>query len=279
MTKGVLLFASNNQCMNYVKQANFLAKRIKKYMDLPVTLVTDVKVKEKYPEYVENFDNIVFAMLKQNSSSRRHYDGDLHNQVLPFHNKHRASAYDLTPYDQTIIMDTDYIISNDILNNCFTQHKDLMLYKDATHLGIHDKTPEFQHISDTSVDFYWATVCFFRKTKETKIFFDLVKHIEENYWHYRNVYQFTSSVFRNDFAFSIAAHIMNGYQAGNFVGKLPGKKYYTIGKDVALDIKDDEIKVLVQKTNRFGEYTGVRMKGSNVHIMNKFSLERIIDNE
>ena len=44
-----------------------------------------------------------------------------------------------------------------------------------------------------------------------------------------------------------------------------------------IDIKDDEIKILVQKNKRLGEYTGVNLKGSNCHIMNKFSLERIID--
>ena len=52
------------------------------------------------------------------------------------------------------------------------------------------------------------------------MFFDLIKHIEENYIHYRNMYQFKTSVYRNDFAFSIAVHIMNGYQTGNFVGKI-----------------------------------------------------------
>ena len=72
---------------------------------------------------------------------------------------------------------------------------------------------------------------------------------------------------------------MNGFQSGDFAGKLPGKKFYAIDKDVLIDIVDDEIKILVQKTNRFGEYTAVNLKGSNCHVMNKFSLERIIENK
>ena len=36
---------------------------------------------------------------------------------------------------------------------------------------------EFDKISETGVDFYWATCVFFRKTAVNKIFFDLVKHI------------------------------------------------------------------------------------------------------
>ena len=147
------------------------------------------------------------------------------------------------------------------------------------HLGIHSGTPEFDKISDTSVDFYWATVVFFRKTKVNEIYFNLIKHIQENYMHYRSVYQFKSNVYRNDFAFSIAAHIMNGYQKGNFVTSLPGKHYYTIDKDVLHSIVDTEIKVLVEKSQRLGEYTLAKFNNMNLHVMNKFSLERVIDNQ
>jgi len=277
MTKGVLLFANNNRSINYVKQAIFLAKRIRKYMDLPTSIVTSIKLTD---EECSHFDKVFSHTLdEKKTTDKRHHDGDLYNKITRFYNYNRADAYDLTPYDQTIVMDTDFIISNDILNNCFVQQKDFLLYKDATHVGIHNGTSEFLRVSDTSVDFYWATVFFFRKTKETKIFFDLIKHISKNYMHYRSMYQFRTTVFRNDFAFSIAIHIMNGYQQGDFAGKLPGTKFYSIDKDVLFDIVDDEIKILVQKTNRLGEYTAVKLKGSNCHVMNKFSLERIIDNQ
>ena len=277
MTKGVLLFANNNGTIDYVKQAVFLAKRINKFLQLPVSLVTTNKLSDDQKEV---FDQVISSTLSITSSTnKRHHDGDMYDKITKFYNNDRAFAYDLSPYEQTIVMDTDFIISNDLLNLCFLQNKNFLIYKDATHIGIHDGTTEFKRVSDTSIDFYWATVFFFRKTDETKIFFDLIKHIHENYLHYRSMYQFRTTVFRNDFAFSIAIHIMNGYQAGNFAGILPGKKFYAIDKDVLVDIIDDEIKILVQKTNRFGEYTAVNLKGSNCHIMNKFSLERIIENK
>ena len=277
MTKGVLLFANNNGTLDYIKQAVFLAKRIEKFLQLPVSLVTNNKLKN---EQAQVFDQIIPTTLSvKSSTNKRHHDGDLYNKITKFYNNDRAYAYELSPYEQTIVMDTDFIISNDLLNKCFIQQKDLLLYKDATHVGIHDGTSEFKRISDTSVEFYWATVFFFRKSEQTKIFFDLIKHIHENYMHYRSMYQFKTTVYRNDFAFSIAIHILNGYKIGEFAGKLPGKKFYAIDKDVLVDIVDDEIKLLVQKTHRLGEYTAVNLKGSNCHIMNKFSLERIIDNK
>ena len=277
MTKGVLLFANNNGSIDYVKQAVFLAKRINRFLQLPVSIVTSNKLSSTQKEV---FDQVIPSKLSVNSSTnKRHHDGDMYDKITMFYNNDRAFAYDLTPYEQTIVMDTDYIIANDLLNLCFLQNKNFLIYKDATHIGIHDGTQEFKRVSDTSIDFYWATVFFFRKTDETKIFFDLIKHIHENYLHYRSMYQFRTTVFRNDFAFSIAIHIMNGYQSGDFASILPGKKFYAIDKDVLVDIVDDEIKILIQKTNRFGEYTAVNLKGSSCHVMNKFSLERIIENK
>ena len=280
MSKGVLLFASNNGMIDYVKQAHFLALRIRKYLDLPTTIVTDIDVKKDYPNFVTAFDKIILVeSMQANFTNKRYNDGSLAKRVLPFNNGNRAYAYELSPYDETIVMDTDFIISNDILNQCFAQQKDLLLYNDAVHIGTLTKPFEFERISDTGIEFYWATVFFFRKTEINKIFFDLIKHIKENYYHYRSVYQFKTSVFRNDIAFSIAVHIMNGYQTGNFAGVLPGKHYYCIDRDLLCNLKNDEFSVLVEKPDRLGEYLPVKITGSNLHVMNKFSLERAIDNQ
>jgi hypothetical protein len=127
------------------------------------------------------------------------------------------------------------------------------------------------------VDFYWATVIFFRKSQENKIFFDLVQHIQDNWQHYNNIFQINSPYFRNDYAFSIAIHIMNGYQSGDFVKSPPGKLYFSSDKCVLWEIKDDSVLVLLEKPLYTGEYTPIRLKNSNFHFMNKFSLNRCID--
>ena len=276
MSKGVLLFASNNGKIDYVKQAYFLAQRISKYMSLPTSIVCNHDISQKY---AKAFDNVIKVDSVGSFRNKKYNDGTLWGMSLPFNNMSRADAYELSPYEETLVMDTDYIISNDILNNCFVQQKDLLLYKHSVHLGEFDATHEFERISDTSVDFYWATVVFFRKSEQNKIFFDLVKHIKENYLHYRNVYQFRSTVYRNDFAFSIAVHIMNGYTSGEFAGEMPGTKFYTIDRDILLEIQNDEFLCLVENTRSLGDYYTVKLKGENLHIMNKFSLERAIDNQ
>ena len=178
-----------------------------------------------------------------------------------------------------MLLDTDYIISNDLLKSCFISEDDFSIYKNSTDIAQVRNEKEFEFISDTSVDFYWATCIFFRKNPVNKIFFDLVQHIEQEWDHYRRVYQITSTLFRNDFAFSIAIHIMNGFQKGKFAKEMPGKMMYTTDRDILWELDGDELMFLVEKKDYHGQYTPIRTKGQTIHVMNKFSLNRLIDKE
>jgi hypothetical protein len=137
-----------------------------------------------------------------------------------------------------------------------------------------------QRITDTGVAMYWATVFYFTKSTKNKILFDTILHIQENYDFYRLKYKIVEAKFRNDFAFSIALHIMNGFTSNNQVSiQLPGKHYYTIDKDVLWSVKNNNMTFLVHKKKYEGQYTLLSTTGLDVHVMNKFSLERIINNE
>ncbi|MAV94130.1 MAG: hypothetical protein CMA31_00410 [Euryarchaeota archaeon] len=279
--KGVLIFARNNAQIDYVKQAHFLAKRIKQYLDLPTTIVTDSVeyLKDTYKDYKTVFDQVIEVPLSTAPSRKRYYDGTNIFKQLEFKNDLRTSAYDLTPYDETLMLDSDYIVSNDLFKNCFTQDHDFLIFKEAHDLSGFRDNSQFVHISDTSVDFYWATCVFFRKTEANKIYFDLTKHIQENWQHYNSIFQINRGTFRNDWVFSIAIHIMNGYQRGDFSHTMPGKHYFTSDKDILWELKDDNFFFLIQKEGYLGEYTPLKVKGSSVHVINKFSLNRVIDNE
>lgn len=279
MTKGAFLIARNNGYIDYVKQAVFLAKRIKKYLDIPVTIATDSSEYLKNQFGIDDFDQIIELGWVEEINQRYFFDGTLSKRTASFKNENRASVYDLSPYDETLLMDTDYVISNDMLKSVFDSTSDLLMYKRSDDAAKVREEDEFYNISNTSVDFYWATVVFFRKTETNKIFFDLIKHIEEEWHHYRRVYQITSTLFRNDFAFSIAVHIMNGFKPGEFAGNLPGSMVYTTDKDILWSMKDDSMVFLVEKKGYLGEYTAIKTKGQTIHVMNKVSLNRIVDEE
>lgn len=276
MNKGYLLIAQNNSANDYIKQAVYCAERIKKFCKgASVSIITNK------PEYLKDeynfsvFDHIIDAEFPSFSNSRLLFDGALSNRTVQWKNFGRDLAYELTPYDETIILDTDYIFCNDNLDNCFDSVNDIMMYKKSEYLG-HGASQEFSRCADTSVDFYWATVIYFKKSKKSKIFFNLVTHIRENWFYYNNLYQINSANFRNDYAFSIAIHTMNNMNSGNFVGELPGKMYYIKDQDFLHKINQNVMSFLVGKKDHLGEYTMLSTKGLNIHVLNKASLEREI---
>lgn len=279
LSKGALLIARNNGTLDYAKQAVFLAKRIKKYLNISTSVITDST------DYVYDslehkvFDEIIHIDYTDDNNIRKYYDGTLASKTLSFKNNYRINAYDLSPYDETLLLDTDYIISNDLFKSCFDSLSDLQMFSKSQDIANIRDSKQFTHISEYSIDFYWATVVFFRKTPNNKLFFDLIKHIQDNWSHYVSVYQLPSVMFRNDFAFSIAVHILNGFMSGNYATPLPGKHLYTTDKDILWKLEDDNFTFLVEKKDYVGEYTAVKTQGQSIHVMNKFSLERIINDE
>jgi len=72
---------------------------------------------------------------------------------------------------------------------------------------------------------------------------------------------------------------MNGFQKGSFAGKMPGKLYHTLDKDILHSINDQTLLFLIEKEKYLGEYTLMKTDSLNVHVMNKFSLMRQVDKE
>jgi len=293
-SKGILLFARNNSQIDYIKQAYFLAQRAKKYLNLPTSIVTDsvAYLSHEYPDHAKVFDkvipivwdqddareNTVFSQFEKHSL-KSFYDGTLISKKLDWKNELRSHAYDVSPYTATLLLDTDIVICNSDWLKCFEHANDFLIYKQSTDLLDVDRGETFERISDTSIDFYWATAVFFRKTETNKTFFDLVQHIQENWEHYCSIFQINTPYFRNDYAFSIAIHIMNGYQKGDFAKSMPGKLYFVTDKCILWDINKEKNKILLEKPRHTGEYTAITIKDANLHCMNKFSLNRCIDEQ
>lgn len=275
MTKGVILFAHNNGEIDYIKLAKFAAKRVKKCLNLPVSLITDKKTKITGLKKI--FDKIIFT--DTDIESRRYfYDGVDQSKILTWKNGSRSNVYDLTPYEETLVLDVDYIISSKVLLSCWDRKEDFLIYRDSYDLSGWRDDSSFRSVSEYSIPFYWATVFWFRKSAEVQMFFNIVDHIKNNWHYYKILYQIHSTNFRNDHAFSIALHTMNGFTNGYFAGHLPGKMFYIYDLDFLEKIDDDDMLFLVQKKNSNNDYIFVKTHGLDVHVMNKYSLLRMIDN-
>lgn len=271
MSKGVLLFALNNSAIDYTKLAVFAASRVKRFLGVPVTVVTDSR-----DQLLKNdTDNIVDTIIDIEDTtyySRRFYDGAETFTSLQWKNTKRYTSFELSPYDETLVIDVDYIINSSTLSYCWNTPYDFLIYESGIDLT---QTETVKYVSDYSIPFYWATVFYFKKTNKVKAFFDLIQYIKDNWEYHRLLYQLPDKKFRNDFAFSIAIHMLSGSFDKEFVNHLPGKLFYTADKSYVLDISADYIKLLLENNS---QYIPVKISSLDVHIMNKFSLTRALEN-
>jgi hypothetical protein len=93
-------------------------------------------------------------------------------------------------------------------------------------------------------------------------------------WQYES-YMF-EFLYRNHIKTSGKDIIDVGANNGNFAVELPGKMVYATDRDILVDAIDNKMKFLVEKKNHFGEYILAKTEGLDVHVMNKYSLDRVI---
>jgi hypothetical protein len=248
----------------------------KKHLNKSVSLVTDkftvnwMKESNIYDTADKIFEHIIIVDKPQTNNSRRLYDGT-DNVVVPFINSNRSSAWELTPYDRTLLIDSDFLIFSNRLSEYWTNDSDLMIGEsikdiyDNDRIGYHDK-----YISDVGIKLYWATTVMFTKNTKTKIFFELVKHIKNHYQYYADTYRFDSKQFRNDIAFSIAKHILNGFEQNDSEDLPP--VLTLLDRDVLYSV-NKKITVLVSpKLDSI--FCAAAVSGIDVHVMNKQSIIR-----
>lgn len=196
-SKGVILFAFNSQRVNYVDIADQTSRLIKHHLQLPITLVTDHDADPKF-----NYDKIIRASARDGNTRN-----DKNHNTYEWKNLDRYMAYELSPYDTTLLCDVDYAVFDNSLLKLFDQDYD---YK----LMYHTQTPKdfnYDEMGPSSLPMVWATVVLFKKTDRSKIFFDQIGRIQKNYNYYRLLFKIRDGNYRNDFAFSIANIITSGY--------------------------------------------------------------------
>lgn len=278
MSNGVLIFAHNSREVDYILMSVIAGGLAKKHLKVPVSLVTDqttldwAKDSGIYSQFESVFENIILVEKPANTNYRRLSDGSESNTV-PFINANRSSAYDLTPYDTTLLIDSDFLIFTDHLNNFWDLDYDVMIGKAMNdiigdRIGILDK-----RLSEVGSHMYWATTVMFKKTSVGKMFFDLVSFIRENYSYYGELYRFDSRQYRNDIAFSIAKHVLEGFEE-NTTMSLP-EVTTVLDSDILENVRENSVlEFLVNDKSNTQKYFLTSVKHKDLHIMNKQSIIR-----
>lgn len=272
MTQGILIFAFNNSEIDYVSIAAYAAKQAKKFLNLPVSIVTNQAsyVQDKFSKV---FDKVIL-FNDTSTQVKRFYNGSDSYKSAVWHNASRSNCYELTPYDETLVIDSDFIINSDFLKYCWDQPNDFLIYDNSLDLASWRDTSEFDYISQYSIKFYWATVFFFRKNKKTELFFNLIDYIKNNWHYFQRLYQLPSLKYRNDHAFSIAINILGS----DLISTIPNKLTYITDRDYLLEHTDTKMKFLIQKKGSSDQYTAVSTSNMDMHVMSKYSLLQVIGN-
>lgn len=277
MKKGILIYAHNNRSVDYALMAVISGGLAKKHMSVPVSLVTDPSTVEWMRESnllekaTSIFENIIIVDRPSTDNQRRLHDGEK-NEVVPFLNSNRFSAYELTPYDQTLLIDSDYLIFSNTLNEYWECSENVLIGESindvysSPRLGYHDR-----YISDVGVKLYWATTVMFTKNETSKRFFDTVSLVKDNYQHFADIFRFDSRQYRNDIAFSVAKHLLDGFENTESINLPP--VLTMLDTDILYEIKNNKMQLLISP-KLDSNYCLASISDVNIHIMNKQSLIR-----
>lgn len=262
MTTGALLYAFDGDIC-YTKFAVACAQRIRDYLDIPVSLVTDNSIKDSV------FDQVI-ELESQESRNRRWWaDTDTSTSWL---NHSRCRAYELSPYNRTLLLDVDYIVNSSILKNLLDIPIAFLAHKTVKSIQL----PETRHqtFGTKNTDMWWATVVIFDKSLFSKNVFDVWKMVDHNYHYYADFFGFERAQFRNDYALSIALMVANG-------GFIPEQcqipwPLMNVDPDVAIyrngDYYDVFYNIMEQSQKKAKR---LEIKNQDIHVMGKSYLEQL----
>ena len=284
-TRGVIMFAHNNTEIDYFRLAVVNALLVQKNLGIKnVTVVTDphsLKQGEKTlgKRLIKKAINNIIVIEKDKkfkALNQRLYKDTSHTaKYLPFYNVNRCDAYDLSPYDETLLIDVDYLILSDTLNHCWGHNNELMMNWKYQDIMYERKDPSLARLNDMGITMYWATVVYFRKTEYVESFFNVVSHVKKNPQFYKDLYKWQGTLYRNDYSFSIAAHVMSGF-VDKGIPQLPTTLYKSFDTDdIHSAVDENTIVMYLEKPRSPGDFMLTKWQGIDLHIMNKWAINRV----
>jgi hypothetical protein len=129
---------------------------------------------------------------------------------VTWHNAGRVDAYTLTPWEQTLVLDADYVVASTQLKFVLDSNRDFLCHDRAYDIAKSRYLDELNTFGEHRLPMSWATVMMFRKSNTAAYIFDCMQMVRDNWDHYRALYNIQKSTYRNDFALSIALGIVSG---------------------------------------------------------------------
>jgi hypothetical protein len=189
MTTGAVIFAINNGSIDYEAMARWSAQNIQRHLGIPTHIITRDLV---------------------NVAGQDRWFEDIGGTVI-WHNESRIDAYELSPWDRTLVLDADYVVASDQLRVLLDADQDFLAHRRAYDVtGVSDFRDQ-NHFGTYRMPMWWATVMMFRRSRTAELIFGSMQMIRKNWTHYRQIYHNHKNTYRNDHALSIALGMVNGH--------------------------------------------------------------------
>jgi hypothetical protein len=277
MSKGIVILATNTPEVNYASMAclcsDFVRNNLSKFDE--IAIVTNTETYNENKELIDKkFDRVIIDDYKPFVNVRMFKDTTNKTFKSEWNNHGRSSVYDLSPYDETLVIDSDYFVMSNTLDQVWGSQNDFMINSSFVDLAGRQEE-RLIYIDEFTIPMYWATVFYFKKSQFSETLFTLINHIRNNYKYYCLLYNCPSAMFRNDFVFSIALHIINGNVANN----IPTLPFEYLNNSFDLDDihkinSYNEITMLFAKKSDTTDYIFGKIKNMDIHIMNKKAIIR-----
>ena len=264
MTTGALIFAFNNEQTDYVAMAVWSAANIRRHLGIPTAVITDVPDDPR----LRQVDAVIPA--KRAAGGTRYFED--YDSTVTWYNAGRVDAYSLTPWDQTLLLDADFVVASSDLTQVLAMSQDVVCHDIAYDLARAQQLSGLNVFGRYNIPMSWATVMMFRKSAMAAYVFDCMHMIRENWQHYRDLYGINNRTYRNDYALSIALGIVNGHQPRtDFV---PWALATVMPQDALTMVDQDVFDVAYTDTR--GKTFYHRFGNQDFHAMGKSHLEKLI---
>ncbi len=267
MTTGALIFAFNNEETDYLEMAAWTARNIRRHLGIPVAVVTDSTDNGRN----SSFDRVIEATPA--TGGTRYFED--YEKTVSWHNAGRTDAYALSPWDRTLVLDADYVVSSNQLQHIIDADSDFLCHRFAFNLAQGERLNELNQFGQHNLPMWWATVMMFRKSTTAQFIFDSMNMIKSNWQHYRDLYGIQKSTYRNDFALSIALGIVSGHTGK--VDEIPWDLNSVLPNTVVSRFNSDPDAYLLTYADQEKKPKQISFAGLDFHAMGKKHLGDIIE--
>ena len=169
LDKGIVVIAQNNSTHNYVEQAIVLAMSVKKTNNIPVSIMTNDTVPKEYVKFFDKIIPIAWSDMSEDS------DWKVEN---------RWKVYHQSPYTETIVMDTDMVVTKN-LDNIWQFYKNYDLFFTTTPVTYRNEpiTSNYyrKFFEENNLPNIYSALYYFKKTDYSHDFFTYLELVVKNF--------------------------------------------------------------------------------------------------